>query len=93
MGWSQLVDYEDVKVTLPPPVCKKFWDGDKFVELKLYRLTNITDVNNTLEWLQGTYGAAGTYHAGHFWDYAWRGNYLLMDEEVYTWYQLRWSKK
>lgn len=93
MGLTQLVDYQDVKVTLPPPVRKQFWDGDKFVELTLYRLTNIRNIDKTLEWLTSTYGPKGTHKAGHFWDYAWRGNFLLMDEEVYTWYQLKWSKK
>lgn len=98
MGWTQLAtqkieyEYVDVKATLPPPVKKQIWDGEKFVPMILYRLTKAPG-DRERNWLWRTYGPAGQYVNGHFWDYSNAGNFTVMDEKVYTWYQMKWGSK
>ena len=98
MGWTQLAtqkieyEYVDVKATLPPPVKKQIWDGKKFVPMTLYRLTKAPG-DRERNWLWRTYGPAGQYVNGHFWDYSNAGNFTVMDEKVYTWYQMKWGSK
>jgi hypothetical protein len=92
MGWEQIIEYIDVEVTLPPPVSKQIWDGDKFVPMKLYRLQYEPGIQQR-NWLWNTYGPAGTYVNGHYWDYSRSGNFTVMDEKVYTWYQMKWGNK
>lgn len=92
MGWQQQIDYVDMQVTLPPPVRKQIWDGEKFVPMTLYRHKGV--LNQTQEsWMYNTFGPAGVYRNGRFWDYSRSGDFTIMDERVYTWYQMKWSGK
>lgn len=92
MGWTQQVEYVDVEVVLPPPVKKQVWDGEKFVPMTLYRITHAPK-DYERNWLWKTYGPAGQYVNGHFWDYSQAGNFTVMDEKVYTWFQMKWGNK
>ena len=90
--FQQVVNYEDVEVTLPPPVKKQVWDGEKFVPMTLYRSKG-TPSTEQMDWLIDTYGRQGIYKDGRYWDYSRAGNFVVMDEKVYTWYQLKWGKE
>lgn len=92
MGWDQQIDYADVNVTLPPPVRKQVWDGEKFVPMMLYKHKGCPGTIQE-EWLRKTYGSPGTYQNGQYWDYSRAGNFTVMEEKVYTWYQMKWGNK
>ena len=92
MGWTQMIEYVEAEVTLPPPVRKQVWDGEKFVPITLYKHNGVP--NQEVEcWLVKTYGYPGQYIDGRFWDYSLAGNFTIMDEKVYTWYQMKWRNK
>lgn len=87
MGWNQAIDYVDVEVTLPPPVKKQIWDGKKFVPVTFYRRTgSLSDEKK--QWLFDNFGARGPR-----WDYSLTGNFWIMDEQIYVWYQMKWGDK
>ncbi len=90
MGWKQVIEYVDAEVTLPPPVKKQIWDGEKFVPMTLYKHMGLPN-GEKMAWLQQTYGSPGTYINGRFWDYSNGGNYIVMDEQVYVWFQMKWK--
>jgi hypothetical protein len=90
--WEQKIEYVDVEVTLPPPVKKQVWDGEKFVPMTLYKRKGIPN-HDELTWLHETYGHQGVYKNGRYWDYSRAGNFIVMDEKVYTWYQMKWMNK
>lgn len=90
--WTQKIDYVDVEVVLPPPVKKQVWDGEQFVPMTLYKQQGVPR-DEILIWLEKTYGQSGTYINGRFWDYSRAGNFVVMDEKVYTWYQIKWGNK
>lgn len=92
--WTQQIEYIDVEVTLPPPVKKQVWDEDtkSFVPMTLYRRKGIPN-QDELKWLHETYGYQGVYKNGRYWDYSRAGNFLVMDEKVYTWYSMKWMNK
>jgi hypothetical protein len=90
--WTQKIEYADVDVVLPPPVRKQVWDGEKFVPMTLYKNKGWPGITET-EWLCNTYGPAGTYKNGQYWEYSQAGNFTVMDEKVYTWYQMKWGNK
>ena len=85
-----MIEYVDVKVTLPPPVRKQVWDGEKFVPMTLYKSKGCPG-HQEIRWLHKTYGSPGTYLNGQYWDYSRAGNFTIMDERVYTWYQMKWK--
>ena len=90
--FQQVIEYVDVEVTLPPPVKKQFWDGEKFVPVTLYKtLKKLSE--DQINWLYKTYGQPGTYISGQYWDYANSNRIGLMDEKVYMMFQLKWSNK
>ena len=91
--FGQKIEYVDIEVTLPPPVKKQVWDPDtqSFVPMTLYRRSGVPS-NEKLLWLHETYGHQGVYKQGRFWDYTKAGNFTVMDEKVYTWYQMKWGK-
>jgi hypothetical protein len=92
MGWTQSkVEYIN-EVVLPPPVKKQVWNGEKFVPMKLYKHKGVPNREQE-SWLEKTYGYPGTYKKGQFWDYSVGGNFTIMDERVYTWYQMKWGNK
>jgi len=92
MGWTQQIEYVDAEVTLPPPVKKQVWDGEQFVPMTLYRLRR-EPTDSERNWLWRTYGPAGQYINGHYWDYSHSGNFTVMDEQVYTWFQMKWGNR
>ena len=87
-----MIEYIDAEVVLPPPVRKQVWDGEKFVPITIYKIKGYIGMEAE-NWLQKSYGHAGTYRSGTYWDYSKAGNFTLMDEKVYTWYQLKWAGK
>ena len=93
MGWTQKIEYiNEDEITLPPPVKKQVWDGEQFVPMTLYRQNSVPN-SKQLDWLEKTYGYPGIYINGRFWDYSRAGNFVVMDEKVYTWYQMKWGSK
>ena len=79
-------------VTLPPPVRKQVWDGKQFVPITLYKTKGWPGMEKE-NWLLKTFGHAGVYQDGKFWDYSRAGDFTVMDEKVYTWYQMKWGNK
>lgn len=95
MGWNQqIVEYVDAEITLPPPVKKQIWDTDtqSFVPVTLCKRNHVLS-NEETDWLRKTYGPEGVYKNGQFWDYSRAGNFILMDDKVYVWYQMKWGNK
>ena len=93
MGWTQVMEYVDESdIVLPPPVRKQVWDGKKFVPMTLYKHKDVPR-EEILLWLEKTYGQSGTYLNGQYWDYSLAGNFTIMDERVYMWYQMKWRNK
>ncbi len=90
MGWKQVIEYVDAEVTPPPPVKKQVWDGKQFVPTKLYKIRGLP-LGEKMEWLRQTYGKPGTYINGRFWDYSKGGNYIVMEEQVYVWFRMKWK--
>ncbi len=95
MGDDQMIEYIDVnEVVLPPPVKKQVWDSETqtFVPMTLYRHRGV--INEAQEdWLCKTFGPIGVYKNGRFWDYSRGGDFTIMDERVYVWYQMKWGNK
>lgn len=75
---------------IPYKVNKQFWDGDKFVPITLYRFKGNPSLTQE-DWLKATAGQRGKYAQGKYWDFSLTGNYTIMDEKLYTWYQLKWK--
>lgn len=92
MGWSQQIEYRDVEIVPPRPVKKQIWDGEKFVPVTLHRLNHSLS-DQQRNWLKRTYGPAGMYINGRFWVDSRSGNYTIMDDNIYSWFQLKWSNK
>jgi hypothetical protein len=90
--WEQKIEYVDAEVVLPPPVKKQVWDGEQFVPMTLYKTKGWPGMEAE-NWLLKTFGHPGTYRSGRFWDYSRAGNFTVMDEKVYTWYQMKWGNK
>ena len=92
--FKQVIEYIDAEVTLPPPVKKQVWDTEtqSFVPMTLYKRQGVPN-GEKMRWLVKTYGQPGVYKNGQFWDYSRAGNFIVMDEKVYTWYQMKWGNK
>lgn len=92
--WEQKIKYEYAEVVLPPPVKKQVWDPDtsSFVPMTLYRRKKVPNESER-EWLYKTYGSPGVYKDGRFWDYSKAGNFTVMDQKVYMWFQMKWGNK
>ena len=71
---------------------KQIWDGEMFVSMTLHRHKGIPSTAQ-MDWLIATYGQPGTYREGRFWNYSRSGDFTLMDEKVYMWYQIKWNKQ
>jgi hypothetical protein len=85
-----MIEYIDVEVTLPPPVKKQIWNGEKFVPMTLYR-TSKKLTHDQIDWLRATYGVPGVYMSGQYWDYANSQLIGLMDDKVYMMFTLKWA--
>jgi hypothetical protein len=55
MGFTQIIEYTDVEVTLPPPVKKQIWDGEKFVPMTLYKIKGLPAIA-AQKWFLETFG-------------------------------------
>jgi len=91
--WSQKIEYVEAVAAPPPLVKKQIWDDStqSFVPITMYRQQGVLN-NEKLDWLEKTYGQPGVYKNGKFWDYSRSGNFTVMDEKVYTWYQMKWGE-
>jgi hypothetical protein len=92
MGWDQKIEYVEVEPALPAPVKKQVWNGKEFVAMTLHRFKGIPDLIQ-MHWLVTTFGPAGTYENGNYWDMSRSGNFTVMDERLYVWYQMKWGKQ
>ena len=92
MGCTQKIEVVHDVVILPPPVKKQVWDGEKFVPMTLYKKKGVPNMEE-MQWLNVTYGFPGTYKDGQYWDYSKAGDFVVMDEKVYTWYQMKWGRE
>jgi hypothetical protein len=92
--WAQNIEYVDAEAVPPPLVKKQVWDADNqvFVPVSMYRFQGVLN-SIKLDWLKETYGPPGVYKHGRFWDYSKGGNFTVMDEKVYMWYQMKWGNK
>jgi hypothetical protein len=90
--WTQKIEYVDVEVVLPKPVKKQVWDGEQFVPMTLYRLPGLMG-RERYDWMVTNFGPAGTYKAGQYWDHSRAGSFVVMDEKLYMWYQMKWGNK
>ena len=92
MGWKQLatqkIEYVDVEVSVDAiPVNKQVWNGKEFIPVTMYRRHGILTDPQKL-WLVEQFGGRGPR-----WDYSLTGMFYIMDEQVYTWFQLKWGNK
>lgn len=92
MGWTQQIDYVDAEVVLPPPVMKQVWNGEQFVPMTIYKQKG-SPTEEQKSWLREVGGLNGSYAKGTYWDYSLTGNYTVMDEKLYVWYQMKWRTK
>ena len=92
MGWTQKIEHADAEVLLPPPVRKQVWDGVQFVPMTLYKMFGLMS-HDQRDWLYKNFGQEGTYRSGRYWEQSKGGSFIVMDEKVYTWFQLKWSNK
>lgn len=90
MALTQQIKYEyvdAVDVEVPRVVRKQIWDGKKFVPVVLYRNSGALTEDQKI-WLKTQFGQRGSR-----WDYSITGNFYTMDEQVYSWFQLKWGNK
>ena len=92
MGWNQVIEYVDAEVVLPPPVKKQVWDGERFVPITLYKIKGWPGMAAE-NWLLENFGHAGIYRDGRYWEYSRAGDFTVMDERVYVWYQMKWGNR
>ena len=90
--FQQVIDYVDVEVVLPPPVKKQIWNGTEFVPITLYKSKGWPGIDQ-VEWLVNVAGSRGSYSKGTYWDFSEPGNFTVMDEKLYIWYQMKWGNK
>lgn len=92
--WTQKIEYIDAEVVPQPPVKKQVWNNEtqSFVPMTLHKMKGWpgTEAEN---WLLKNFGHPGTYKNGTYWDYSRAGNFTVMDEKVYVWYQMKWGNK
>ena len=87
MGWTQHVEYVDAEdVDIPRVIKKQVWDGKEFIPVTMYRRDGVLNDAKKM-WLVEQFGERGPR-----WDYSLTGNFYVMDEQVYAWFQLKWGK-
>lgn len=91
MGWNQIeheIEYIDVDIVgTATPVKKQVWNGREFVPVTMYRRNGVLS-DEKKDWLVENFG-----HRGPRWDYSLTGNFWIMDEQVYMWFQMKWGNK
>jgi len=73
-------------------VRKQVWDGEKFVPITVYRIKGWPGMEAE-NWLLESFGHSGVYKNGRYWDYSRSGDFTVMDEKVYVWYQMKWGNR
>lgn len=93
MGWTQemICEYVDVVPGPRPPVKKQMWNGTEFVPILTYRLDKISLSRDQVVWLTKTVGHPGIQRPGQYWDCSRAADFVVMDEKVYTWFQIKWG--
>ncbi len=91
MGPNIKVEYVDKVIPQPRFVNKQIWNGTEFVHVKICRCA-IPSLEQR-QWLVATFGPAGHSRSGSYWDYSLAGAYAMMDEKIYTWFQMKWGKQ
>jgi len=91
MMHDRLIEYVDAVVAAPAPVRKKIWNGEQFIQVVHYKTSIPTQQQR--EWLYNTYGPAGSHLSGQHWQYNAAGDYMIMDEQVYTWFHTKWGRR
>ena len=86
----EYIDERDAAVPRPP-VKKQIWNGTEFVPMYLYRSDGKLK-DEEYRWLEKTYGAPGKFADGRYWDRL-HGKFTVMDEKVYMFYKLKWTKQ
>lgn len=90
MGWNQQIEYDTLENTVtngPRVVTKQIWDGTKWIAIKQYRVNGLlTDAQK--KWLTDQFGPKKQR-----WDYSLTGMFFVMDEQVYSWYKMKWGTK
>ena len=88
MGWTQQIEYVEVEIfDGAVPVNKQIWDGKKFIPVTMYRRNGVLNDAQKM-WLVEQFGKRGPR-----WDYSLSGNFFIIDEQVYAWFQLKWGNK
>ena len=92
--WTQKVEYVDVEVVTKTTIQKQVWDNDTktFIPMTLHKSKGIP-TSDQIQWLKETVSWPGTYKNGQYWQYSIAGDFTVMDERLYTWYQLKWNNK
>ena len=85
--WEQPIEYEYSVKTPRPPVKKQIWNGKQFVPATLYKHSGSLSDKQKI-WLFDNFGARGPR-----WNYSLTGNFWVMDEQVYAWFQIKWGNK
>ena len=84
------VEFLDERDAVPrPPVKKQIWNGTEFVTTYLHIDGNLKD--EVYAWLEKTYGPPGKFADGCYWNRL-HGKFTLMDEKVYMFYKLKWTR-
>ena len=87
MGWTPYVETVDAAdVEIPRVIKKQVWNGKEFVPVTMYRRNGVLNDAKKM-WLVEQFGKRGPR-----WDYSLTGNFYVMDEQVYAWFQLKWGK-
>ena len=92
MGPESEITYEYVVETPRPPVKKQVWNGERFVPITVYKIKGWPGMEAE-NWLLKNFGHAGIYRDGRYWEYSRAGDFTVMDEKVYMWYQMKWNNQ
>jgi len=86
-----MIEYVEAAPVSRLTVKKQVWDGEKFVSMVLVRINGVP-ANDQIEWLRNTFGSKGVSKKGRYWDFSLAGDFSVFDEQLYTWYTMKWNK-
>lgn len=67
-------------------VKKQIWNGNEFIPVTFYRIDGKLN-SEQQHWLETQ------FTRGTRWEYSITGSFIFMDEQVYTWFRLKWGNK
>jgi hypothetical protein len=85
-------------------VKKQIWDGETFVSAVLCEIPG-QQLTQVEKWLTNTFGPPNQHGHNQYWGYYNGGRIIsggratgltplvVMDEKVYTWYQMKWGNR